>query len=67
MLFSIHHIQVVDDDMPKSSNKRLSMEGEYSTVDEDTRISLNERLSLEGNYSTVDNILSGNLSSLSSC
>ena len=44
----------VDEDMPKSSNKRLSMEGDYNTVDEDTRKSPNERLSVEGNYSTVD-------------
>ena len=38
----------------RSTNKRLRMEGDYSTVDEDTRISLNERLSVEGDYSTVD-------------
>jgi hypothetical protein len=40
--------------MPKASNKRLSMEGNYSTVDEDMPTASNKRLSMEGNYSTVD-------------
>ena len=40
--------------MPKASNKRLSMEGNYSTVDEDMPKASNKRLSMEGNYSTVD-------------
>ena len=37
-----------------SSNKRLSMEGNYCTVDEDIRKSSNERLSVDRNYSIVD-------------
>ena len=43
-----------DVDTAISSNKRVSMEDNYSTVDEDTRKYPNERLSVEGNYSTVD-------------
>jgi hypothetical protein len=38
----------------RSSNKRLSMEGNYDTVDDDMPKSSNKRLSMEGDYSTVD-------------
>jgi hypothetical protein len=38
----------------RSSNKRLSIEGNYSTVDVDTTNSSNEKHSMEGKYSTVD-------------
>ena len=43
-----------DVDTAGSSNKRLSMKGNYSTVDDDMPKSSNKRLSLEGDYSTVD-------------
>ena len=43
-----------DVDTARSSNKGLSMEGNYSTVDEDMPKSSNKRLSMEGDYSTVD-------------
>jgi hypothetical protein len=43
-----------DVDTARSSNKGLSMEGNYSTVDDDMPKSSNKRLSMEGNYSTVD-------------
>jgi hypothetical protein len=34
----------VDEDMPKTSNKRLSMEGNYSTVDKDIQNSSTNKL-----------------------
>ena len=43
-----------DVDTARSSNKGLSMEGNYSTVDDDMPKSSNKRLSMEGDYSTVD-------------
>ena len=42
-----------DVDTTTSTNKRLRMEGMYSTVDVDARKSSNERLIVDGNYSTV--------------
>jgi hypothetical protein len=43
-----------DVDTARSSNERLSMEGNYSTVDDDMPKSSNKRISMEGDYSTVD-------------
>ena len=43
-----------DVDTGRSSNKRVSMKGNYSTVDEDMSNFSNNRLSMEGDYSTVD-------------
>jgi hypothetical protein len=43
-----------DVDTTRSSNKGLSMEGNYSTVDEDMPKSSNKRLIMEGDYSSVD-------------
>ena len=43
-----------DVDTARSSNKGLSMEGNYSTVDDDMPKSSNKRISMEGDYSTID-------------
>ena len=43
-----------DVDTARSSNKRLSMAGNYSTVDEDMPKSSSKRISMEVNYSSVD-------------
>ena len=40
--------------MPKSSNNRISVEGNYSTVDDNMPKSSNNIISVEGNYSTVN-------------
>ena len=43
-----------DVDTTRSSNKGLSMEGNYSTVDEDVPKTSKTRLSMDGDYSTVE-------------
>ena len=40
--------------MPKSSNNRISVEGNYSTVDDNMPKSSNNIIRVEGNYSTVN-------------
>jgi hypothetical protein len=44
----------VDEDMPKTSNKRLSMEDNYSTVDKGIQNSSTNKLTRYGNYSTIE-------------